>query len=49
MNRCLGPYMDEAIALLLDGANIAQIDRVCVGLVVGLILSSYPPPPLSRP
>jgi enoyl-CoA hydratase/long-chain 3-hydroxyacyl-CoA dehydrogenase len=27
VNRCLGPYMDEAIALLLDGADIQQIDR----------------------
>ncbi|EGD74991.1 trifunctional enzyme subunit alpha [Salpingoeca rosetta] len=30
VNRCLGPYSDEAMAVLLDGASIEEIDRAMV-------------------
>ena len=29
VNRCLGPYSDEGLAVLLDGASITQVDKVC--------------------
>eukprot|EP01147_Barroeca_monosierra_P007356 gene7356-504_t len=37
VNRCLGPYSDEGMALLLDGASIATVDQALVkyGFPVG--------------
>jgi hypothetical protein len=28
VNRCLGPYSDEGLAVLLDGAAIQDVDKV---------------------